>query len=107
MSREQLKKFNKIRVIAQHVENPLFQKEYKKIMLPLLEQFKNYGENADQSIYIADELNNFINAMYQKAKTFQYVPYERNKRTNSDELYRDHNKLYELEMLCKDFLYSR
>ncbi|GAF66410.1 ABC transporter ATP-binding protein [Bacillus sp. TS-2] len=99
--RSQLKKFNQIRILAQTISNPLFQKEYNAIMLPLLERFKRYGEEADNSIVIRDELNNFIDWMYTKAKSFQYVPFVRGKR-NNEKLYSDHNKLYKLEKLCEE-----
>lgn len=107
MTKEQLKTFNSIRVVAQHINNEIFQKEYKNIMLPLLNKFKTYKNESDNSIVIQDELNYFIKAMHQKAITFQYVPYQRNKRLNNDDVFKEHNKLLELELLCQDLIVER
>lgn len=108
MPRKQLKVFNSIRAIAQKIEHDLFQEEYKKIMYPLLDKFKAYGDEADNSTIIENELNDFIKSMHRKAVDFQYIPFQRDKQQeNKEQLFKDHEKLLNLELLCKDLMIKR
>ena len=88
--RENLKRFNKIRLLAQTIKNEGFKREYNNITLHVLQKAKICSD---------DELGKYVNEAIQKirgiADTYQYIP---NKCKNPD--FSEHEKLFTLENYC-------
>lgn len=95
--RKNLKEFNKVRAIAQTIKNAGFQREYKNIILPVIEKVKICSD---------DELGRYTKEAIKKINsisiTYQYIP---NKNKNKAD-FSEHEKLFELEQLTKQILYN-
>ena len=90
--RENMKKFNKIRILAQTIKNEQFKREYNNIIEIVLEKTKICSD---------DELKKYIDIAIQKinsiARTYQYIP---NKCKNAN--FSDHEELFLLEKITRN-----
>jgi len=99
-----LKKLNRIRLIAQTVNNQNFQLEYRKIIFPIIDKYKK-RINYDYEMKI--EIRNAIRKIKRLAKNQQYVPNNPprpNRKNYKKPDFSQHSKLYRLEKVCEQEL---
>lgn len=92
---DNLNKLNKVRRIAQIIEQPLFKNQYKNIITPILER---YQQNICTDDEMYNRINNAIREIKQISKSCQYIP----NKGYAD--FTEHEKLYQVELLCGELL---
>lgn len=108
MGNSNLKTFNTVRSVAQRINNEGFNREYRAIISPILEKYKNNICTDDEMF---NTINNAIKKIHHLADTYMYIPNEsgyRNKgkgTSNSD--YSDHENLMVLFMLTDVIMKER
>lgn len=96
-----LKKLNRIRLIAQTVNNQNFQLEYRKIIFPIIDKYKK-KINYDYEMKL--EIKNAIKKIKRLAKNQQYIPNNPprpNRKNYKKPDFSQHSKLFKLEKVCE------
>ena len=88
-----LKKLNKVRKVAQTIENPLFKRQYENIINPILEK---YQQNICTDDEMYNKINKAIKEIKQISKSCTYTP----NKGYAD--FTEHEKLYQVELLCNE-----
>jgi len=100
---ENLKLFNRIRVVAQQVKNDGFRREYQNIIGPILEKYRLKICSDDEMYYPVREA---IRKIHHLAVTYQYIP--NHVACNRETItfrpdFSDHSTLLELEKLTMQY----
>nr|WP_173026400.1 hypothetical protein [Aeromonas sp. Ne-1] len=101
-----LKKLNQVRVIARKIENEEFQREYKALVLPVLDLYKRRIVSDDEMLF---RVKDIIKKVEHLALNYQYIPNHARKKlkVDTDELFKDHEHLFHLEQTCKKLVRYR
>lgn len=101
---ENLKLLNQVRMVAQTIQNESFKREYKNIITPILEKYKEHICNDTEMRHRVYDAIKKINHL---AETYLYVPNDINNGTipyRSIADYSDHTRLMETYMITKKIL---
>lgn len=94
-NRKYLKKLNKVRIVAQTIEQENFKRQYENIITPILEK---YQKNICSDDEMSTKIKRAIEQIQHLAKNCQYY----GNKTSPD--FSEHEKLYTVELICNKML---
>lgn len=104
VTRPNLQLLNKVRVIAQTVENSNFKREYQCIITPILDKYKDNICNDDEMFFKIHEAIKSINHL---ADTYMYVPNypsRENTYSKNPKDYSDHGTLMKVYTFTNEII---